>query len=54
MKKNLTNNCNSDNGNVDRYIETLWKCQPLAESDVKILCEKVIFKIKYQFFSIQS
>lgn len=27
-------------GNLDRYIETLMECKPLAEPDVKILCDK--------------
>ena len=32
--------------NLDRQIETLMKCKPLPESEVKILCDKVfpIFK----------
>lgn len=34
---------NSDLGNFDKYIETLWQCKPLAENDVKILCDKVIW-----------
>ncbi|EAR82035.1 serine/threonine protein phosphatase 2A (macronuclear) [Tetrahymena thermophila SB210] len=31
----------SDLGNFDKYIEQLWQCKPLAENDVKILCDKV-------------
>ena len=27
--------------NLDRQIETLMKCKPLPENEVKILCEKV-------------
>ncbi|KRX10109.1 hypothetical protein PPERSA_08512 [Pseudocohnilembus persalinus] len=28
-------------GNFDQYIEHLYQCKPLAENDVKALCEKV-------------
>jgi len=31
--------------NVDRYIEQLLKCKPLAEADVKALCDKVILPV---------
>ena len=32
---------NNEIGNFDKYIEQLYECKPLAENDVKILCEKV-------------
>ncbi len=30
----------SEIGNIDEYIAKLGKCELLAESDVKVLCEK--------------
>jgi hypothetical protein len=30
-------------GDLDIWINTLMKCKPLAENDVKKLCEKVDF-----------
>jgi serine/threonine-protein phosphatase 2A catalytic subunit len=31
----------TDIGNLDKYIEQLMDCKPLAEAEVKSLCEKV-------------
>lgn len=42
----LPQQAHKDQGNFDRYIETLWQCKPLAESDVKIICDKV--NLQYQ------
>ena len=31
----------SDLSNLDRQIEQLMECKPLADIEVKVLCEKV-------------
>jgi len=31
----------ADVGNLDKYIEQLMECKPLAEAEVRQLCEKV-------------
>ena len=36
-------------GDLDKWIEQLKNCQPLEECQVKILCEKVINKIKNRY-----
>lgn len=33
----------SDISNLDKAIETLTSCQPLTESEVKFICDKVSF-----------
>ena len=30
---------------LDKWIEQLKECKPLEECQIKVLCEKVIFKI---------
>lgn len=37
----------SEVGNLDALIETLMQCKPLKESEVKFICEKVFFILKY-------
>lgn len=32
----------ADVGNLDKYIEQLMECKPLAEAEVRQLCEKVL------------
>ena len=40
MEMNNINGGSSSVQEVDRWIETLLKCKPLPEHDVKLLCDK--------------
>lgn len=41
----------ADVSNLDKWIESLIQCKPLAENEVKILCDKVIFYYLFFLFS---
>ena len=37
---------------LDKFIEQLWECKPLSESEVKFLCDKVRFTVHWKHYNV--
>jgi hypothetical protein len=37
---------------LDKFIEQLWECKPLSESEVKFLCDKVRFTVHWKRYNV--